>query len=228
MSKVSKEASQSKKLICRACKRSFCAVRRADGSWRTRFPGNLPPADCSEHIDSGLCRWEVIRRRQQLWNKIAPAFKGKPAAFLTAVPPHRIVPFDKLSELKLEDEKRAIQRVLAKVLPEGTAAIAVFDISLDDDQTGEQRDRVWVPHFHILVAGITAAELRKICKGLYKRTEKVKRPVLIVDAPTPMNAIAHSPEHVDDVGADTAIRKTVGPGKKMAGGKGQEKESEPS
>src|SRR5690349_19168175 len=106
-SKISKKANQPKKLKCRTCKRSFCAVKRADGSYRIKFLDNPPAADCSKHIGSGLCQWEVNKRRQQLWNKVAPTFEGKPAAFLTAVPPHRIVPFDKLSKLKLEDEKRA-------------------------------------------------------------------------------------------------------------------------
>ena len=140
---------------------------RPDGRSRTKFAGSPPSADCKEHTDSGLCPWEVNKVHPNLCARVAPVFKNAPAAFLTAVPPHRIVPFDKFGELTLGDEKRAIQRVLAEVLPEGTAAIAVFDISLDDDQTGEQRDRVWVPHFHVLVAGITAAKLVNACKGLY-------------------------------------------------------------
>jgi hypothetical protein len=209
---ISNKPRQPKALKCRACNGKFCTTKQADGSWHTDFPNEPPSADCKEHINSGLCRWEVNKLREQLWEKVAPFLKDRPVAFLTAVPPHRTVPFDKLGELRLQDEKRAIQRVLTKVLPKGTAAIAIFDISLDDDQTGEQRDRVWVPHFHILIIGIMPADLRKACRGLYKPTERVKRPVLIKLASTPKNALSYSLKHIGDVRADTAFLDTVGSG----------------
>ena len=202
-----------KKLRCRACKQNFCTVKQADGSWYTEFLDDPPSPDCREHIGSNLCRWEVDRFREQMWNTVRSAFEGKPVAYLTIVPPRRTVPFIKLGALKLGDEKRAMLRKLNEVLPEGAAVVAVFDISLDDDLTKNWQDRVWMPHFHILVAGSTAAELRKACKGLYKRTKKVKRPVHVRDAPSPKNALFYSLKHADDVYSKVAYKKVVGSGK---------------
>ncbi len=139
------------KLRCRACRQSFCARKEADGGWRTQFPSEPPSWHCAAHVNSALCRWEVNKLRTQLWEKMAPHFEGKSAAFLTVVLPHRTVPYDKLGKLRLRDEKRAIQRMLDKVLPKDIGAVAIFDIDLDDDQTGGWRDRVWMPHYHVLV-----------------------------------------------------------------------------
>src|SRR5690349_992453 len=115
-----------KKLRCRACKENFCAVKQADGSWYTESLNEPPSPSCREHIGSNLCRWEVDKFREQMWNTVAPAFEGKPAAYLTIVPSDRTVPFDKLGSIELQNEKRAMLRKLNKVLPKGVAVVAVF------------------------------------------------------------------------------------------------------
>lgn len=42
---------------------------------------NPPATTCEAHIGSALCRWEVQKQRRDLWEKVAPVFDGRPAAF---------------------------------------------------------------------------------------------------------------------------------------------------
>ena len=160
-----------------------------DGRWHTAFNKKPPSITCRSHIGSGLCRWEVQKQRRKLWKELAPFFDGQPAAFLTMVPPHRLVAYDRVADINLENEKRAMRRVLRNALPEGTVLVSTFDISLIDDTTGEDRLRYWVPHFHVLVAGMNASNLRKACRKLYKATEEVREPHQVTNSPTPKNAL---------------------------------------
>ncbi len=201
-------------LKCRTCGQSFTRSQKPCGGWRIAFDKRPPSTICKVHIGSALCRWEVIKQRRQLWRKIAPFFQGKPAAFLTLVPPKRLVAFDKLIKLNLENEKRAMRRWLRNKLRKGTVLVSIFDISLVDDQTGDQWVRYWVPHFHVLVAGMAAAELRKDCRQLYRATKEVRRPVHIRDAPTPKNALSYSLKHIDDIYGDSIFRRVTGSGKR--------------
>jgi len=202
----------SAQLKCRTCRQSFAATRMPDGGWHTAFDENPPSATCRSHIGSALCRWEVRKQRQKLWEQVARAFEGRPAAFLTMVPPHRLVAYDRVADINLENEKRAMRRMLRKVLPKATVVVGVFDISLIDDTTGDDRLRYWVPHFHAVVAGMAAPALKKACSKLYKATEEVQEPHQVRDAPTPKNALSYSLKHIDDVKAKSIFRLATGSG----------------
>src|SRR4028118_307223 len=121
------------KLKCRTCRQSFATTRMLDGRWHTAFNKKPPSITCRSHIGSGLCRWEVQKQRRKLWKELAPFFDGQPAAFLTMVPPHRLVAFHWVADINLENEKRAMRRVLRNALPEGTVLVSTFDIGLIDD-----------------------------------------------------------------------------------------------
>ena len=164
------------KLKCRTCGQSFAATKKPDGAWRIAFDKKPPSTTCKSHRGSALCRWEVHKQRRKLWKKVAHAFEGRPAAFLTLVPPHRLVAFDQIGSINLENEKRAMRRVLRNALPKATVLVSIFDISLADDTTGGDRSRYWVPHFHVVVAGMAAPALKKACCKLYKATEEVEEP----------------------------------------------------
>src|SRR3954468_12149881 len=108
-------------LKCRTCSQSFARSKKPCGGWRIAFNKKPPSAICKSHRGSGLCRWEVHKFRWHLWKKIAPFFQGTPAAFLTLVPPRRLIAFDQLASINLENEKRAMRRMLRNALPKGTA-----------------------------------------------------------------------------------------------------------
>ena len=182
---MSKNSTQ---LKCRTCGQSFAATKKPDGGWRIAFDRKPPSTTCRSHRGSALCRWEVHKQRRKLWKKVAPAFDGRPATFLTLVPPHRLVAYDQVAGINMENEKRAMRRVLRNALPEGTVLVSIFDIGLADDTTGDDRLRYWVPHFHAVVAGMAAPALKKACRKLYKATEEVQEPHQVKDAPTPKNA----------------------------------------
>ena len=131
----------SAQLKCRTCRQSFATTRRPDGGWHIAFDKKPPSATCRSHIGSALCRWEVQKQRRELWEKAAPFFDGRPAAFLTMVPPRRLVAYDQVADNNLENEKRAMRRVLRKIRPKATVLVGIFDISLAlaDEQTGDQR-----------------------------------------------------------------------------------------
>ncbi len=107
-----------------------------DGGWHIAFDKKPRSTTCRSHIGSALCRWEVQERRRELWEKVAPFFDGRPAAFLTMVPPHRLVADHQVADIDLENEKREMRRMLRKVLPRDTVVVSIFDISLADDTTG--------------------------------------------------------------------------------------------
>lgn len=199
-------------LPCRTCSEKFATSKMPDGGWRIAIDQMPPSATCEAHPGSALCRREVHKQRRELWEMVAPAFDGRPAAFLTMVPPRRLVAYDQVAAINLENEKRAVRRVLRNALPKGTVLVGMFDISLTDDQTGDTRVRYWVPHFHALVAGITAPDLKKTCRQLYKATKEVRRPIHIREATTPRGALDYSLKHIDDVYADTSFRQVVGSG----------------
>ncbi len=203
-------------LKCRTCGQSFTRSQKPGGGWRIAFDKKPPSTICKAHIGSALCRWEVHKQRRQLRRKIAPFFQGKPASFLTLVPPQRLVAYDQLTKLNLENEKRAMRRVLRKALPKDTVLVSVFDISLADDATSGASVRHWVPHFHVLVAGVTAAELRKACRHLYRGTKKVRRPIHVRDAPTPKNGLNYALKHIDDVNGDTIFSQATGSGNRSS------------
>jgi hypothetical protein len=58
----------------------------------------------------------VNKQRRELWEKVAPFFDGKPTAYLTLVPPQRLVGFDQLASFNSENEKRAMRRALQNAL----------------------------------------------------------------------------------------------------------------
>ena len=107
----------SAQLKCRTCHQSFAATRTPDDGWHIAFDKEPPSATCRSHIGSALCRWEVQEQRRKLWEQVAHAFDGRPAAFLTMVPPHRLVAYDRVAEINLENEKRAMRRMLRQALP---------------------------------------------------------------------------------------------------------------
>ncbi len=203
---------KSTQLKCRTCCQRFAASKMLDGGWHIAFDKKPPSTTCRSHIGSALCRWEVQKRRRKLWEQVARAFDGRPAAFLTMVPPRRLVAYHQVAEINLENEKRAMRRVLRKTLPKATVAVSIFDISLADDTTGDGRLRYWVPHFHVAVAGMAAPALKKACRKLYKATEEVEEPHQVKDAPTPKNALSYSLKHIDDVGADAIFKQVKGSG----------------
>ena len=161
-------------------------------------------------------RWEVHRFRHRLWRNIRPLFEGRPVAYVTLVPPRRIVLLGALPQVRETNEARSLRRLLDKRLPEGTVAVGIFDVGLVDDQRGGKRKRYWLPHFHVLVAGMDAADARKLLNGLYAATEEVLRPSHIADAPSPRNALAYSLKHVGDVKA-----RAIFDDQANAGGKGK-------
>jgi hypothetical protein len=165
-----------------------------------------------------LRRWEVHRFRHRLWRNIRPLFEGRPVAYVTLVPPRRIVPFGALPQVREANEARSLRRLLDKRLPEGTVAVGIFDVGLVDDQRGGKRKRYWLPHFHVLLAGMDAADARKLLDGLYAGTEEVLRPSHIEDAPSPRNALAYSLKHVGDVKA-----RAIFDDRRNAGGEGKRK-----
>ena len=81
----------STQLKCRTCGQCFDATRMLDGGWHIAFNEKPPSATCRSHIGSALCRWEVQKQRRKLWEQVALFFDGRPAAFLTMVPPRRLV-----------------------------------------------------------------------------------------------------------------------------------------
>jgi hypothetical protein len=83
----------------------------------------------------------VHKQRRQLWRKIVLIFWRKPAAFLTLVPLGRLVAFDQLASVNLENEKRAMRRVLLKALPKCMVLVSIFAISATDDTAGDDRLR---------------------------------------------------------------------------------------
>ena len=95
----------STQLKCRTCSQRFAATRKPDGGWHIAFDKKPPSTTCRSHIGSALCRWEVHEQRRKLWEQVAHAFDGRPAAFLTMVPPHRLVAYDRVAEIDLENEK---------------------------------------------------------------------------------------------------------------------------
>ena len=107
----------SAQLKCRTCHQSFAATRMLDGGWHIAFDKKPPSTTCRSHIGSALCRWEVQEQRRKLWEQVARAFDGRPAAFLTMVPLRRLVAYDQVAEIKLENEKRVMRRMLRQALP---------------------------------------------------------------------------------------------------------------
>ena len=101
-----------------------------DGGWRIAFAKKPPSTTCRSHQGSALCRWEVHKLRRELWKKVAPVFNGQPAAFLTMVPPQRLVAYDQVADINLENEKRAMRRVLRNTLSKATVLVGILDISL--------------------------------------------------------------------------------------------------
>ena len=205
-------------LRCRTCSQSFRATKTPEGGWHTAFEKKPPSKICRSHRGSPLCRWEVHKLRHKLWRNIRPFFDGLPAAYVTLVPPRRTVAFDALPQMRVADEARSLRRLLKDRLPMGTMAVGIFDVSLVDDQRGRKRKRYWLPHFHVLVAGMDAVDARKLLDGLYATTEEVPRPSHIKDAPTPRNASAYSLKHVGDVKA-----KTIFDDRRNSGGEGKRK-----
>ncbi len=202
----------SAQLNCRTCSQRFAATRRPDGGWHIAFDKEPPSSTCRSHRGSARCRWEVVKYRRKLWEQVARVFDGRPAAFLTMVPPRRLVAYDQVADINLENEKRAMRRMLRKVLPKATVLVGVFDISLADDTTGDGRLRYWVPHFYVVVAGMAAPALKKACHKLYKATEEVQEPHQVKDSPTPKNALYYSLKHIDDVDADAIFKRVKGSG----------------
>ncbi len=200
------------KLKCRTCRQSFAATRSPDGGWHIDFDKKPPSTTCRSHIGSGLCRWEVQKQRRALWEQVAHASDERPAAFLTMVPPHRLVAYDRVADINLENEKRAMRRMLRKTLPKDTVVVSIFDISLVDNTTGEDRLRYWVSHFHAVVVGMTAQALKKACRKLYKATGEVPEPHQVTNSPTPKNALYYSLKHIDDVKAKSIFRIATGSG----------------
>jgi len=188
-------------LRCRTCGQRFRATRTEDRGWLTEFPRKPPSPAWRSHRGSPLCRWEVHRLRRRLWRNIRPFFEDEPAAYVTLVPPGRTVAFDALPRVSIADEARSLRRLLDQRLPKGTVAVGVFDVGMADDQTNGRRERYWVPHFHVLVAGVTVAEAEELLDGLYAATEEVEWPVHVRDAPTPRGALTYSLKHVGDVRA---------------------------
>jgi hypothetical protein len=160
----------------------------------------------------------VHKHRHKLWRNIRPFFDGLPVAYVTLVPPRRTVACDALPQMKVANEARSLRRLLEDRLPKDAVAVGIFDVSLIDDQRGGRRERYWLPHFHVLVAGIAAVEARTLLRGLYATTEEVPRPSHIEDAPTPRNASAYSLKHVGDVKA-----KTIFDDRRNSGGEGKGK-----
>src|SRR5215210_4892348 len=113
----------SAQLKCRTCSQSFAARKMLDGGWRIAFDKKPPSTTCRSHRGSALCRWEVNKQRRELWKKVAPFFHGRQAAYLTLVPPRRLVGFDQVAEINLENEKRAMRRMLRNVLPKATVVV---------------------------------------------------------------------------------------------------------
>ena len=81
------------------------------------FDKKPPSATCRSHRGSTLCRREVHKQRRKLWEQVAHAIDGRPAAFLTMVPLRRLVAYDQVAEIKLENEKRVMRRMLRQALP---------------------------------------------------------------------------------------------------------------
>ena len=130
----------SAQLKCRTCGKSFAASKMPDGGWRIAFDKRPPSATCRSHRGSALCRWEVHKQRRKLWEQVARAFNGRPVAFLRMTPPHRLVAYDLVADINLENEKRAMRRMLRKTLPKVTVVVTIFDISLADDTTDEDQN----------------------------------------------------------------------------------------
>ncbi len=116
-------------LKCRTCGQRFAASKMLDGGWHIAFGKKPPSVTCRSHIGSALCRWEVQKQRRRLWEKVAPFFEGRTAAFLTMVPPHRLVAFHQVADINLENEKRAMRRVLRKTLPKATMLVSIININ---------------------------------------------------------------------------------------------------
>jgi hypothetical protein len=188
-------------LRCRTCGQSFRATRTPDGGWYTAFEKKPPSKTCRSHRGSPLCRWEVHKYRHRLWKNVKAFFDGLPAAFQTLVPPRRRVAFEALPQISIANEARSLRRLLNRRLPAGTILIGVFDISLIHDQAGGRRERHWVPHFHIVVVGMAAAEVKKRCRRLLTTTELVPYPSHTKDAPSPRGALAYAVKHVGDIRA---------------------------
>ncbi len=88
---------------------------------RSAFAKRPSSGTCKAYAGSTLCRWEVHQFRQQLWTKVARFFRARSGAYSTLVLPRRLVAHHQLASLHLNNEKWAMQRLLRKVLPNGTA-----------------------------------------------------------------------------------------------------------
>jgi hypothetical protein len=151
---------------CRACRMNFSVAKTARGGWRTKFESTPPSPTCKSHRNSPLCRWAVRRARARLWKQVKHRCVGVPAAFVTLVPPRRVVAFHQLSTLKIEDFLRSARRALRDRFPPGTIIIGWFDIALRDDTRGEARQRWWMPHVHLLIANFTKRDAQGRLRGI--------------------------------------------------------------
>jgi hypothetical protein len=199
-------------LRCDACGKKFNANKMPDGGWRTIFPRQPPSSTCRSHRHSPLCRWEVHKARLKLWRQVAVFVEGRPVTFVTLVPPHRTVAFDQVAEVSVANELRAVTRPLAARIPPNVIVIGYFDISLRDDQSGDERERFWVPHFHLLVIGLSPGDTRHILSDVYQGNEAVLRPIRVQKAPSPRAALSYSIKHVNDIDAGVLLPRQPGCG----------------
>lgn len=198
-------------LQCRECGGSFCAKKTRSGGWRTEFESKPPSPICRSHRRSLLCRWEVHKYRRRLWRQAAPRFRGGAAAYVTLVPPRRVLPFGTLAGVRVADELRAVRRVLAR-LPAGVVGIGWFDLGLREvAEDGGERRRFWMPHIHLVVAGLDKRRAKRLLGRPYRSTSLVRKPRDVRDAPTPRHALAYALKHTDDVMAVVVLRDPANP-----------------
>jgi hypothetical protein len=138
-------------------------------------------------------------------------FELGPATHLTLVPPRRVVELGQLAAVTVGNEYRAARQVL-KPLPPGTVAVGWPDIGLREIP-GEDRQRFWVPHLHVVVAGLERATVKRLLGSPYRATWLVRQPQHVQRAPTPGNVLAYALKHVDDVMAEVVLRDPARPGR---------------
>ncbi len=94
----------------------------------------VAPGQCAVQVGSAQAAPGIVEEG-------GACLHGQPAAFLTMVPPQRLVAYDQVADINLENEKRAMRRVLRNTLSKATVLVGILDISLAARQSGNFPNR---------------------------------------------------------------------------------------
>jgi hypothetical protein len=96
-------------------------------------------------------------------------------------------------ELEGFEPKRFTERVKRQMQRAGLSEITVVggvDVSWEEDGDGES-EGVWQPHLHMIVAGCSGEEIKKVLDRHYPRTPEVREPVDTPEVKDPVRQFSY-------------------------------------